>query len=251
MNTELFDPLLWWPSEKGPQNMYTLSVSLHDREGALVSQIARNVGFRRVRLLANKPIAGKEDRDLQGRNPPPMTLEVNGERIFCKGSNWMPAEIFPGIMGEDTYRPLLEKARAAHFNMLRCWGGGVVNKGAFFDICDELGLLVWQEFPLACNQYVETPEYLNTLDQESRSILMQLKRHPSVVIWSGGSELFTDRSGMTDQHKAIRLLNRNCYELDPETPFLPTSPVMEDTFSGKKMDGNASSGFNPLKTPPT
>jgi beta-mannosidase len=135
------------------------------------------------------------------------------------------AEIFPGIATAATYRPLLQLARDAHFNLLRCWGGAPVNKEAFFDQCDELGLLVWQEFPLACNCYPDSPRYLRVLDQESRSILRLVRRHTCRAIWGGGNELFNLWSGMTDQAKALRLLNRNCYELDPDTPFLPTAPL--------------------------
>ena len=110
-------------------------------------------------------------------------------------------------------------------NLIRCWGGAVVPPEAFHDACDELGLMVWQDFPLGCNRYEGTPEYLAVLDQESRSIIRRLRTHPSLAVWCGGNELFNAWSGMTDQDLAIRLLNRNCYDLDPERPFLPTAPV--------------------------
>ncbi len=240
MNTELFDPYLWWPNGLGKQNMYRLTLSLHDEAGESVSRVKRRIGFRRVRLVHNPQVWDEPSAHPKGRSVPPMTLEVNGATLFCKGANWTPPEIFPGIIGEDTYRPLLEKAKGAHFNMLRCWGGGVVNKDSFFDLCDEMGIMIWQEFPLACNRYVDSPEYLNTLDQESRSIIGQLKVHPSVALWCGGNELFNASSKMSDQHKALRLLNRNCYDLDPETPFLPTSPIMGVGHGGylfRDMDG--------------
>ena len=85
---------------------------------------------------------------------------------------------------------------------------------------------MWQEFPLACNNYEGTPHYLKILEQESRSIIKRLKKHPSLAMWSGGNELFNNWSGMTDQSAAIRLLNSQCFLLDPGTPFIPTSPVM-------------------------
>ena len=111
-------------------------------------------------------------------------------------------------------------------NLLRVWGGGIVNKEAFYEQCDELGLMVWQEFPLACNNYEGTPAYLRVLDQESKSIISRVRRHASHVIWCGGNELFNNWSGMTEQSLALRLLNRNCFDMDPGTPFLMTSPVM-------------------------
>jgi beta-mannosidase len=129
-------------------------------------------------------------------------------------------------MGEDMYGPLLRLAKEAHMNLLRVWGGGIVNKRSFFELCDRLGIMVWQEFPLACNNYPDDPAYLKVLDQESRSIIRRIRAHASLAIWCGGNELFNAWSGMTEQSLAIRLLNRNCYELDPERPFLPTSPIM-------------------------
>ena len=86
--------------------------------------------------------------------------------------------------------------------------------------------MLWQEFPLACNRYEGTPAYLHVLDQESRAIITRLRRHAAVVLWCGGNELFNVWSGMTEQDLALRLLNRNCYDLDPTRPFLPTSPLM-------------------------
>jgi beta-mannosidase len=111
-------------------------------------------------------------------------------------------------------------------NLLRMWGGAPVQKEAFFEMCDEMGLMVWQEFPLACNAYPDDTHYLRVLDSESRAIIQRLRSHPSVVFWCGGNELFNSWSGMTDQALPLRLLNKNCYELDAQRPYLPTSPVM-------------------------
>ncbi len=110
-------------------------------------------------------------------------------------------------------------------NLIRCWGGAIVPPEEFHDACDELGLMVWQDFPLGCNRYEGAPAYLAVLDQESKSIIRRLRAHPSLALWCGGNELFNSWSGMTDQDLAIRLLNRNCYDLDPERPFLSTAPV--------------------------
>jgi beta-mannosidase len=219
-------PALWWPNGQGEPALYRSRLELLDRAGAVVDVAESRVGFRRVRLV---PYAGSweaECRDFpKGRNRPPITLEINGRAIFGKGGNWVPPDIFPGTIDADTYRELLEPARDAHFNLLRCWGGGMVNKEAFFDQCDELGLLVWQEFPLACSRYESTPEYLRVLDRESRAIIRRLRPHAALALWCGGNELFNAWSRMTDQDLALRLLNRNCYDLDPDRPFLPTSPV--------------------------
>jgi beta-mannosidase len=221
----LAHPALWWPHDHGAPALHTSTVELFAADGRRLGWRTQRVGFRRVRLVMYEGAWREPATFPVSRNHPPITVEINGRAIFAKGSNWVNPEIFPGIITAETYRPLLRLARDAHFNLLRCWGGAPVNKEAFFDQCDELGLLVWQEFPLACNRYSDDPRYLRVLDQESRSILRRGRRHACRAIWCGGNELFNAWSGMTDQALPLRLLNRNCYELDPDTPFLPTAPI--------------------------
>ena len=218
---------LWWPHDHGTPDLYRWSAELLDESGSVVDRQESRVGFRRTRLLMNEGAWDEPGPDdfPKSRSHPPITLEVNGRRIFAKGTNWVCPDIFPGRVTADRYRSLLEKARDAHMNIVRCWGGAIVPPEAFHEACDELGLLVWQDFPLGCNRYEGTPEYLAVLDQESRSIVRRLRTHPSLALWCGGNELFNSWSGMTDQDLAIRLLNRNCYDLDPERPFLSTAPV--------------------------
>ena len=217
---ELSQPRLWWTHDHGEPSLYTLEVTLDGGD-----RYRRRVGFRRVRLVMPEDGWKQPAGFPISRSHPPITVELNGRVIFARGSNWVNPEIFPGAITADTVRPLLQLARAAHFNLLRCWGGAMVNPEAFFDQCDQLGLLVWQEFPLSCNNYPDEPAYLHILDQESRSIIRRLRQHPCLGLWCGGNELFNAWSGMTDQSLPLRLLNRNCYDLDPGTPFLPTAPL--------------------------
>ena len=226
LHAALTTPRLWWPNGEGSPTLYTSLVELFDGSGTILQTIEQRVGFRRVKLIMHPGAWDEPSGFPKTRSNPPITLEINGRAIFCRGSNWVNPEIFPGIITADTYKLLLELARDAHMNLLRVWGGGIVNKESFFDQCDALGLMVWQEFPLACNNYEGTSAYLTTLDQESRSILRRLRSHPSLALWCGGNELFNGWSGMTDQSLALRLLNRNCYDLDPQTPFLMTAPLM-------------------------
>lgn len=218
-------PELWWPHDQGRPALYRSTVELLNESGAVMDARTFRFGLRRVELVM-APGQWSEPRGFpKSRSHPPMTLRVNGREIFCRGSNWVNPEIFPGTVTADTYRPLLQLAKDANFNLLRAWGGGIVNKEPFFELCDELGILVWQEFPLACNNYAGTPSYLAVLDRESQSIIRRVRRHPCLAIWCGGNELFNSWSKMTDQSLALRLLNRNCFDLDPHTPFLPTSPI--------------------------
>ncbi|MDR1170875.1 MAG: hypothetical protein LBL24_00315 [Bacteroidales bacterium] len=218
-------PALWQPNGYGEPNLYTSEFYLTDADHRILEQRTCKVGFRRIRLIMNESA-------WQARQPMPLTratapasLEVNNRRIFAKGSNWVHPEVFVGVVTPERYREQIVLARNAHFNLLRIWGGGIVNKESFFDICDELGILVWQEFPLACNEYPDKPKYLEVLEQEARSIVKRVKKHACLAIWSGGNELFNSWSGMTDQSHALRMLNSICWQLDPQTPFIYTSPV--------------------------
>jgi len=218
-------PKLWWPHDHGNQPLYSSEIKIFDGEGKMVDEKKHTVGFRRVRLVMNKGLWQEDIPYPKTRNKPPITMEVNGRSIFSKGTNWVNPEIFPGTITADRYQELLDLAVEANFNMLRVWGGGIVNKESFYEKCNEMGILVWTEFPLACNNYIGTEEYLRILEQESHSIIKRLRKHPSNAIWSGGNELFNNWSGMTDQSLALRLLNSQCYILDPQTPFIPTSPI--------------------------
>lgn len=219
-------PLLWWCNGQGDANLYTSTIRLLDGAGHCVDEKNSRIGIRKVKLVMNEDAWKEPSTFPKTRSTPPMTIELNGRKIFAKGSNWVCPDIFAGTLTREEYAPLLHQAHAAHFNILRCWGGATINKQSFYDLCDELGILIWQEFPLACNTYEDDERYLQVLDQESRSIITQLREHACLAMWCGGNELFNWWSAMTDQHLALRMLNANCFQLDPQTPFLPTSPVM-------------------------
>jgi len=212
---DIENPALWWPAGHGEQPLYTLTIGTETRK----------VGFRTVKLVMNDGAWNEPKLFPKSRSAAPATFEINGRRIFAKGTNWITPRLFAGEITKEVFSELINLAVQAHFNCLRIWGGGIVNPPEFYDLCDEAGLLVIQEFPLACNDYPDDADYLTVLDQESRSIILRLRHHASLAAWSGGNELFNDWSGMTDQHHALRLLNRNGFDLDRHRPFLPTLPV--------------------------
>jgi len=219
-------PNLWWPHDQGDSYLYNSEFQLIDNSGKILQSNTSKIGFRRVKLVMNSGAWNDPDGFPKSRSVPPIQFEINGRKIFCKGSNWVNPEIFPGIITRERYKQLLSLAKEANFNILRVWGGGIVNKEPFFELCDEMGILVWQEFPLACNNYPDDAHYLQILKQEATSIINRVRKHPSLAFWCGGNELFNNWSGMTDQSLALRLLNSRCLELDPFTPFIPTSPIM-------------------------
>lgn len=215
----LDDPHLWWCNGQGEAYLYRWVVhsSADVREGT--------VGFRRIALVMNDGAWSDPSLFPKSRSAAPITVELNGRRIFAKGSNWVLPDMFPGALTPEMIERHVTLAQKAHMNIFRCHGGSGINKDVFYETCDRLGIMVWVEFPLACNNYRGTPEYLRTLTQEATAIIRRLRPHASVCIWCGGNELFNSWSGMTDQSLALRLLNKLCYELSPERPFLMTSPL--------------------------
>ena len=214
------DVKLWWCAGQGEQNLYTWKAV-----GA-TNTLTGRMGLRRVKLVMNGGAWEIPSEFPKSRSTPPITIELNGRRIFAKGSNWVNPEIFNGRIDRAIYEEQLMLVKAANMNILRCWGGAIIDKEPFFELCDELGIMVWQEFPLACNNYKGTKKYLAVLEQEATAIIKRLRRHACLALWCGGNELFNNWSKMTDQSFALRLLNKLCYEQDWNTPFIAAAPVM-------------------------
>ena len=236
-------PKLWWCNGQGEPYLYrwTIDNGREKREG--------KIGFRRVRLVKNANSDAPSSFP-KSRYCPPVTVELNGRKIFAKGSNWVNPDIFWGRIDRKTYDGLLTLARDANMNMLRLWGGASVNKESFYELCDEYGIMVWQEFMLACNNYLPRGNYLEVLKSEAVSIIKQLRHHPSITLWCGGNELFNSWSGMDDQSLPLRLLNSLCLEYDTNTPFIMTSPLMGMGHGGYMFDSTYQRGevFNEFIT---
>lgn len=206
------NPRLWWCNGQGEPELYTYEARTESHT------VTGHIGLRTVKLVMNKGGWIEPIQFPKGRSVAPIQLELNGRRVFAKGSNWVNPDIFNGHIDEKRYETLITLAKEANMNIFRCWGGSGINKKAFYDICDRLGIMVWVEFPLACNNYEGTPHYLSVLEQEATSIIRDLRSHPAVVMYCGGNELFNNWSLMTDQSLALRLLNKLCYDLDKERP---------------------------------
>ena len=222
----LEDPKLWWPHDQGTPYLYLSTFTLFDGSGKEIQKVVQKVGFKRVRLIMNEGAWTENSSFPKSRSVPPAQFEINGRKIFAKGSNWVNPEIFPGIITKERYKELIDLAVNANMNIFRVWGGGIINKESFFELCDEKGILIWEEFPLACNDYPDDAHYLSVLKQEATSIIRRLRKHASLALWCGGNELFNNWSGMTDQSLPLRLLNSLCLEYTPLIPFNPTSPLM-------------------------
>ena len=158
---------LWWPNGYGKPELYTSLVEVKAADGSNIGSQTKKVGFKRSRMVMGDGTWTEPTIFPKSRSVSPATLEINGKVIFAKGSNWVPNELFPGIQNRENYEPYVKWAKEANFNILRSWGGQVINKESFFDLCDEHGLLVWQEFPLTGTNYPDDENFLNVLKLES------------------------------------------------------------------------------------
>ena len=173
------NPTLWWPAGEGKQFLYLLSVSLGN------SKFCRNIGLRKIELVNEPdcdPVSGKEARS--------FTFRVNGRDVFCKGCNWIPCDAMADRQTESRYHDLLSSAAAANMNMVRVWGGGQFEKECFYDMCDEYGLLVWQDLMFACGTYPTDKAFLANVREELVHQIKRLKDHPSIALWSGDNECY-------------------------------------------------------------
>ncbi|MEO9009894.1 MAG: glycoside hydrolase family 2 TIM barrel-domain containing protein [Nakamurella sp.] len=167
----------WAPSGYGEQHLYPMVTRLRTRQGALLDTDERRIGFRHIRLDRTPDAAGTS-----------FTFRLDGQPILVKGVNWIPGDIIPGRMTRERYATRLRQAAAANVNLIRVWGGGLYETDEFYEICDELGLLVWQDFPFACAAYPETEDLRGEIIAEAEENVARLASHPSLVLWNGNNE---------------------------------------------------------------
>ncbi len=166
------NPVLWWPAGQGAQVMHDLTVT---GGGATAT---RRIGLRAMRLRSEPDAAGRS-----------FGIEVNGRAVFARGANWIPADALSGRITVEGVRGLLQSAVDANMNMLRIWGGGRYEPDWFYDLCDEMGLMVWQDFMFACHLYPSTPEFLAEVDAEVRDVVARINHHACLAVWCGDNEL--------------------------------------------------------------
>ncbi|KAK0628791.1 glycoside hydrolase family 2 protein [Bombardia bombarda] len=179
------DPQLWYPRGYGPANLYELrlraiSAPTTDKSAAAVlAETHQTIGFRTVELVQEK------DTPAGGQS---FYLRINAIPIFSGGSCWIPADTSLATLTPARYRAWIALLAAGNQNMIRVWGGGVYESDEFYAACDELGVLVWQDFMFACASYPTYPEYLASVETEARQNVRRLRSHPSLVIWCGNNE---------------------------------------------------------------
>ncbi len=229
---------LWYPLGYGMQPLYTLVITV---DGEEVSRT--RFGIRTVTILEIEDAPDSDGARLAAKlkQTPQLTewdrnegsscfhLLVNGVRIFCTGANWVPCEPFPSAETDEKLRHLVRRAADGGYNMLRVWGGGIFEHPAFYDACDEYGVLVTQDFLMACGQYPEEDDtFIAKLSRETAAAAYALRNHPCLAWWSGdnenavaGDENMAHYSG---RRAALEGIAPVLAELDPARPFLPSSP---------------------------
>ncbi|KAJ7069084.1 glycoside hydrolase [Mycena belliarum] len=173
----------WWPVGYGAQHLYTVAVLLLDKDGQTLDDVTTRVGFRRVALV-QEPLA---EPDQYGTGTS-FLFEVNGVRMFMGGSNWVPADNFLTTIAPERYRAWLTLLRDGNQNMVRLWGGGVYEPDVFYDTCDELGILVWQDFQFACGVYPAHDSFVASVRKEAEDNVKRLRHHPALALFCGNNE---------------------------------------------------------------
>ncbi len=165
-------PKRWWSQDIGEPNMY--EVTLQGEKESLKTKI----GLRTIELVRNKDKKGET-----------FYFRLNGVSVFAKGANYIPLSVFQDNVSDADYREMLDNAADANMNMLRVWGGGIYENERFYDLCDELGIMVWQDFMFACGMYPGDASFLQNVENEAIENVKRLRHHPSIALWCGNNEI--------------------------------------------------------------
>jgi len=218
------DPQLWWPRGYGDQPRYTVAIELRDAQERLLDAREHRIGFRTAGVV--------EEPDQIGTS---FTIVVNDRPILAKGANWIPDDCFPSRLTEQDYRASVTDALEAGMNTLRIWGGGLYESEWLYELCDELGIMVWQDFTTACAAYSELEPLRSEFEAEAREHIVRLAWHPALVHWNGSNENVEGYHhwGWQEHIPAgtgwglgyyTELFPALLAELDPTRSYTPTSP---------------------------
>lgn len=219
------NPELWWPNGLGEQPLYALTIELIGGQDEVLDTKTLRIGLRDLQLVREKDTWGQS-----------FTFSVNGHRFFAKGGNWIPAHSFDGAIDREKLEDLLESACQANMNMLRVWGGGKYESEDFYDLCDEKGLVVWQDFMFACSAYpAHDPAFMENVRVEAKEQVKRLQYRTCIGLWCGNNELEQidpivgeDREAgqmSWEDYKALfdDLIGGMIGELDPGRSYIPSS----------------------------
>ena len=227
-NVEIANPQLWWPNGIGEQPLYEVSVTLY-KDGKEVDVWTRKIGLRTMTMHLEPDEWGIS-----------FAHQVNGKDIFAMGADYIPEDHLLGRVNPGTTRKLLEQCKAANFNAVRVWGGGYYPEDWFYDICDELGLMVWQDFMFACAVYDLTPEFEANIRAEFVDNIKRLRHHASLGLWCGNNEMeqFVSEGNWVSKPSEVRdylfmyerVIPEVLKQYDPDTFYWPASPSSGGSF---------------------
>jgi len=211
------NPRLWWPWNVGRPELYSLAVKV-SVQGKVEDDYRTRFGIRTLELV-------QEPQQDGGRS---FIFAVNGQPVYAKGTNWIPGDAIFARMTRKKYRELIDLALAGNMNMFRVWGGGIYEDPYFYRLCDERGIMVWQDFMFSCAEYPEDDEFLSEVRYEAEKVVGGLRNHPSVVLWCGDNEVDATRHWSSKDFRTNRInrevLPEVCSRLDPTRPYIPSSP---------------------------
>lgn len=228
MKVKVANPELWWPSGYGKPNLYEVTTELV-HSGRVLASRQDMIGIRKAELLRTETTTIESGGE--------FLFHVNGVPVMCKGSNWVPLDAFHSRDAERV-GPALELFRETDCNIVRCWGGNVYEDHDFFDRCDRLGLMVWQDFAMGCALYPQTPDFKEVIRKEATAIVRKLRNHPSIVLWCGDNECdeFYVEQGLDPANNKItrELLPEIVHLCDPYRDYLPSSPYLSPQTIARK-----------------
>lgn len=214
------NPQIWWPYGYGKANMYDAIVRIYSC-GELLHEETSSFGLRTVELDRTDTTDGHTGQ---------FRFLINGVEIMCKGSNWVPLDAFH-CRDAERYDEALALVKDIGCNILRCWGGNVYEDHKFYDFCDRNGIMVWQDFTMACRIYPETEKFLKQMEAEVTWVVRRLRNHPSVILWAGDNEI--DQVIIAFANPSINRITREIIpriiaQNDIGRPYLPSSPYISD-----------------------
>ena len=237
------NPKLWWPNGWGEHPLYTVNAELRNA-GKTVHERRVRIGLRTVTI--------EREKDDRGET---FALRVNGSRIFCKGTNWIPSDALPNRLTEGQHKHLLGSCVEANMNTIRLWGGGLYEPDVFYEFCDENGLLIWHDFMFATGPYLAVESYLENVREEIRSVVLRRRHHASIALWCGNNESEYNMAGgqnwlanfptvqWADFDKIFyETIPQTAALYDPDRPYWPSSPRNPLDREKKRPDFETASG---------
>ncbi|MCP4313393.1 MAG: hypothetical protein GY790_19215 [Bacteroidetes bacterium] len=230
LEAQIPDPRLWWPNGAGEQPLYYVTAILYDNQNKELHRKTIETGIRTTSI--------EEIPDETGVGSS-FTIIINGKRIFGKGGNWVPADPFPSRLTPEHYIKILSQAQDAGMNVLRVWGGGIYEPEAFWHACNEMGIMITQDFMLACANYpTNDPGFVESLKKEFTANIRLVRNNPSLIYWAGDNELGlnfkpSDKWWCKEMHQSMTapLLK----SMDPSREFRLTSPLGQDPATNNSL----------------